>query len=184
MPAHETSKAAAGDPAAFRVRDAEAGDIDSVVRCVQALNRHHGFGASAFDAAAAARDLFGDDAYLHAVIAEAGDSVIGAALWHVAYETVFAARGAYLSDLWVDPTHRGMGAGRALIGAVAERVRRRGGVYVWWVSQPWNRPAQRFYAQLPASDEVMRSHALIWRDFDRFAEADARARLDISDTEG
>lgn len=166
----DPDKAAPDAGAAFFVREGQLRDADEIVRCVRANNASHGASAEAFDRAAVLRDFFGAEAFMRSVVAESDRRVIGAATWHVAYESGFAARGAYLGDLWVDPAHRRRGVGRALVAGVARRTRESGGSYVWWVAQPWNKPAHDFYARLDASGEVMRAHALVWDVFERLAD--------------
>ena len=51
----------------------------------------------------------------------------------------------YLQDLYVEPDHRGTGAGRALIEAVYGEADRRGCPSVYWLTQDFNHTARRLY---------------------------------------
>ncbi len=101
-----------------------------------------------------------------------GERAIGYALFHPAYETVYAARGFYVQDLFVVADERGRGVGRALIAALARTARERGGGFLWWTSKPWNERAQAAYAAWGATDEPVRAHALFGEAFARLAAAE------------
>ncbi len=51
----------------------------------------------------------------------------------------------YLQDLFVDPSVRGSGAGRALIEAVYAEADRRGSPSVYWLTQDFNTKARALY---------------------------------------
>jgi GNAT superfamily N-acetyltransferase len=51
----------------------------------------------------------------------------------------------YLEDLFVDPTHRGSGAARALIETAGERARAEGGELLYWHTQAFNGRARSLY---------------------------------------
>ena len=68
------------------------------------------------------RTLFGETPAVFAHIAEAGDEVVGMAIWFLNYSTWLGAHNLYLEDLYVRPGHRGSGAGRLLLQTLAGRV--------------------------------------------------------------
>lgn len=51
----------------------------------------------------------------------------------------------YLQDLYVDPSVRGTGAGRALIEAVYEAADKNGTSSVYWLTQDFNETARHLY---------------------------------------
>ena len=58
------------------------------------------------------RDGFGETPAFHVLVAEdAGGAVIGFALYFFSYSTWVGRRCLYLEDLFVQPEHRGKGAG-------------------------------------------------------------------------
>ncbi len=64
----------------------------------------------------------------------------------------------YLSDLYVNPSVRGSGAGRALIDHVVEFAKARGLPNVRWLTQEFNYPARRLYdTYQPKSDFILYS---------------------------
>ena len=69
------------------------------------------------------------------------------------------SRAIWLEDLYVRPEHRGGGVGRALLAAVAARVRERGGERLEWSALDWNELALGFYRGLGARDDERVDHA-------------------------
>ena len=67
-----------------------------------------------------------------------------------------SAPACYLQDLFVDPTARGTGAGRALIEAVAERAREAQACRLYWLTQTGNAVARRLYDRLARDNGFMR----------------------------
>ncbi|WP_344076105.1 GNAT family N-acetyltransferase [Luedemannella helvata] len=93
----------------------------------------------------AAPALFG-----HVAVDPATDEPVGFALWFLNFSTWAGVHGIYLEDLYVQPTARGTGAGRALLRALALLCLERGYARLdWWVLN-WN-PARDFYAALGAA---------------------------------
>jgi len=98
--------------------------------------------------------LFSEHPLLHGFVAEldpAGSpQVVGMALWFVSYSTWRGRHGIWLEDLFVRPSARGLGLGRALLTELAAEATRRGYARVEWNVLDWNEPALRFYASLGA----------------------------------
>jgi GNAT superfamily N-acetyltransferase len=63
--------------------------------------------------------------------------------WH--FSSTKAAEAVLMNDLFVDPSVRGQGVGRALIEATVEVARERGAPIVEWSTAPDNHTAQRLY---------------------------------------
>jgi diamine N-acetyltransferase len=99
-----------------------------------------------------ARDGFGDRPAFAAVLAEDRDGPLGHALFWRAYDTEHAARGAFLSDLYVAPRARGRGVGLALLGGFARWTKATGGVYGFWQILETNAAARAFYRPLAEED--------------------------------
>ncbi|WP_210577829.1 GNAT family N-acetyltransferase [Streptomyces sp. GESEQ-4] len=96
--------------------------------------------------------LFGDRPAAHAHIAvddTTGDPV-GFALWFLNFSTWRGVHGIYLEDLYVRPTARGAGHGKALLTELARLCVTRGYGRLEWSVLDWNRPAIDFYESLGA----------------------------------
>lgn len=67
---------------------------------------------------------FGPCPAFHAMLALAGDMVLGAVMFSPVFSTVRGMPGLYVSDLWVSDTTRGSGLGRRLLAAAGDRAAR------------------------------------------------------------
>lgn len=94
--------------------------------------------------------LFGARPYAEVVIAEQDGDAAGFALFFHNFSTFLARPGIYLEDLFVVPTQRGRGVGKALLQHLAQlAVQRECGRLEWSVLN-WNVDAIGFYEQLGA----------------------------------
>lgn len=84
------------------------------------------------------------------VIAELDGEAVGFALFFHTYSTWRGAPGLYLEDLYVTPSARGQGHGRALLAHLASIARSRGCARMEWAVLTWNEPAIGFYEALGA----------------------------------
>jgi GNAT superfamily N-acetyltransferase len=96
------------------------------------------------------RALFSERPAAEALIAERGSEAVGYALFFPTFSTFLAIQGIWLEDLFVRPSHRKSGAGRALLAAVAARARERGAERLEWSALHWNELALGFYRRLGA----------------------------------
>jgi GNAT superfamily N-acetyltransferase len=94
--------------------------------------------------------LFGARPLAEALIAERDGEAAGYALFFPTFSSFLASAGMWLEDLFVRPAHRRHGVGRALLAAVAERTRERGGERLEWAALDWNELALGFYRALGA----------------------------------
>lgn len=94
--------------------------------------------------------LFGDAPALFAHVAELDGEVVGCALWFLNFSTWDGVHGIYLEDLYVRPSARGSGLGKALLAALAEECVQRGYTRLQWWVLDWNEPAIGFYKSLNA----------------------------------
>ena len=94
--------------------------------------------------------LFGDQPAAEVVLAHWDLECAGFAVFFATYSTFLAQPGLYLEDLYVQPTHRRCGIGKALLRRLAQiAVERRCGRFEWAVLD-WNTPAIDFYQSLGA----------------------------------
>ncbi|AAK22389.1 GNAT family N-acetyltransferase [Caulobacter vibrioides] len=104
--------------------------------------------ATPADTAAA---LFGEKARAFADIAEIDGQPMGFALWFYNYSTFVGRHGIYLEDLFVRPSARGSGAGKALLANLAKRCLDEGLGRLEWTVLDWNAPSIAFYDSLDAA---------------------------------
>lgn len=129
------------------LRPARPGDVEEIARLVRARCVHDGEPSEYVETPFFAEQMFGPTAALRAVVADRGEDgrLGGLCLFHTAYESVYSARGAYVSELFVDPDLRRQGLARALLAETARAIRSEGGVYLWWTTGAANHAARAFY---------------------------------------
>lgn len=95
--------------------------------------------------------LFGDNPRAFADIAEIDGEPVGFALWFYNYSTFVGRHGIYLEDLFVRPSARGSGAGKALLANLARRCVDENLGRLEWAVLDWNAPSIAFYDSLGAA---------------------------------
>ncbi|MGK4582937.1 N-acetyltransferase family protein [Kitasatospora sp. HPMI-4] len=96
--------------------------------------------------------LFGEHPAVFGLIAEddAGGEPVGFALWFRNFSTWRGTHGIYLEDLYVRPSARGGGHGKALLTELARICVARGYSRLEWSVLDWNEPSIGFYKSLGA----------------------------------
>jgi GNAT superfamily N-acetyltransferase len=92
-----------------------------------------------------ARLLGGDPQDFHGLVAEQHGTLIGLTHYLFHRHCWRVENVIYLQDLYVDPSVRGTGAGRALIEAVYTAGDAAGCPSVYWMTQDFNATARRLY---------------------------------------
>jgi GNAT superfamily N-acetyltransferase len=144
----------------YRIRSAEPADVKALYDLVVELavyERAPDDVETSVEEMAATFFPAAGEPLVHALVAEVPDAdrdgeprVVGMAIWYVTYSTWLGRHGVWLEDLFVSPTQRGSGIGKALLTALAGIVTVRGyGRLEWWVLK-WNEPSIGFYHSLGA----------------------------------
>jgi len=94
--------------------------------------------------------LFGARPAAEVVIAFAGETPAGFALFFQNFSTFVGRPGLYLEDLFIRPEWRGHGIGRELLAHLAKITVERGYGRFEWTVLDWNEPAIGFYKKLGA----------------------------------
>jgi GNAT superfamily N-acetyltransferase len=100
------------------------------------------------------RDGFTEPRRFHCLMADYDGIPAGFALYFYSYSTWVGHAGIYLEDLFVTPSFRGKGIGKALLSAVAAIAVAEGCPRLEWSVLDWNQPSIDFYHQMGA---VMKS---------------------------
>ena len=87
---------------------------------------------------------------VHALIAEYGGLTAGFALYFFNYSTFKSKRGLYLEDLFVRPSFRKKGIGKALFLQLADLASASGCGRMEWSCLNWNAPSIAFYRHMGA----------------------------------
>jgi GNAT superfamily N-acetyltransferase len=133
------------------IRPARPGDEDDILRLIRELADYERE-PDAVEATAEelGTHLFADDPRVFAHVAEQDDRIVGIAVWFLNFSTWTGRHGIYLEDLFVDPTARSGGVGRALVRALAAEAVARGCARLEWAVLDWNTSAKNFYRSLGA----------------------------------
>jgi GNAT superfamily N-acetyltransferase len=158
----------------LRIRDAAASDVPAILRLIRGLAEYERApGAVTATEADLLRDGFGARPLFHVALAEWDGAAVGFAFYFFNYSTWQGRPGLYLEDLFVEPSSRGRGIGKALLVHLARIAVTRGcGRYQWQVLD-WNEPAIRFYESMGAG--VLREWLTVR------VEGDGLARLAASE---
>ncbi|MGQ7295075.1 GNAT family N-acetyltransferase [Quadrisphaera sp. KR29] len=101
--------------------------------------------------------LFDPGARVRALVAEVEEDgawvVAGTAISFTTYSTWTGRHGTWLEDLFVQPRHRGLGLGRALLAALAAEAVASGHRRLEWSVLDWNTPAQAVYTAIGAQPQ-------------------------------
>lgn len=135
----------------LNIRRATAADADTVATLVRELADYEKLLHEAkADAEDFRRELTAEHPVIHVMIAEWNGEPVGFALYFFNYSTFVGRQGLYLEDLFVRPSMRSKGIGRALLRALARIARDRGCGRMEWAVLDWNEPALKFYQSLGA----------------------------------
>ena len=136
----------------MRIRFATPRDAETILRFIRELAAYERE-PDAVEATVEvlAGQLAEDPPPFECLIAELEGEPVGFALFFGTYSTWRARRGIHLEDLWVTPSARRRGVGRALLSRLAAVAVERGCARLEWAVLDWNELAMRFYRRLGAS---------------------------------
>ena len=92
---------------------------------------------------------------IHGLVLEVDGVVLGFSHSSFTSSTWAQNKDLYLEDLFVDPSQRGKGYGRALIEATAEFAKQRGSRKLYWQTHRNNQTAQQLYQNLAKISEFV-----------------------------
>jgi GNAT superfamily N-acetyltransferase len=136
------------------IREAVASDVPTILELIHELAVYEREPDAVEATEQMVREaLFGAVPVASCHVAELDGEVVGFALWYVTFSTWKGVGGLWLEDLFVRPTARGHGLGKALLQTLAAVCVERGYArFEWWVLD-WNVDAQGFYRSLGARPE-------------------------------
>lgn len=100
-----------------------------------------------------AQRLFCQSPKVFCLIAEIDNTPVGLAIYFYNFSTWLGKHGIYLEDLFVTPSARGKGAGKALLKSLAKIAVTEQCGRVEWSVLDWNKPAIDFYEALGAKPQ-------------------------------
>ncbi|MBW7939587.1 MAG: GNAT family N-acetyltransferase [Candidatus Omnitrophica bacterium] len=137
--------------APFTIRPATPADIPAVYALIMELAAYEQLRETVIstpeDFYAA---LFGETPVAECLVADVGEETVGTALFFTNFSTFMGRAGMVLEDIYVQPTRRGKGIGRAILRRLAQIAQERGYRRMEWAVLDWNQPAIDFYLSLDA----------------------------------
>jgi GNAT superfamily N-acetyltransferase len=143
----------------FRLRAAAPEDVRDLLRLIRGLAEYERLThLLEVTPEGLARHLFGERPAAEAWVAEldAGEggavrgAVVGFALFFTNFSTFLGRPGLYLEDRYVEPAHRRLGIGKALLAALGRLALERGCGRFEWSVLDWNADAIGFYRSMGA----------------------------------
>src|SRR3954464_1336491 len=135
----------------LRIERATERDVPLILRLIKALAEYERMSDEVIATEdGLRRTLFGPHPAAEVVVGYAGDEPAGFALFFHNYSTFLGKPGLYLEDLFVVPSARGTGIGKALLRRVAQVARDRDCGRLEWAVLDWNEPAIAFYKRIGA----------------------------------
>ena len=132
----------------MQIRRATAEDAEALAGLLAAYlgerhPDHHGTTADELR-----RDVLSDDAGQQVLLAEREGRPIGFVAWDAVYDMHWAARGAQIADLYVEPASRGHGVALALVTGVCADAKERGAMFLRGGAYDRASATGRFYERI------------------------------------
>ena len=133
------------------LRPATEDDLATILDMIRALAEYERLAGDVTATEADLRaSLFGERPVAEVVIAWSASEPVGFAAYFQSFSTFLGKPGIYLEDLFVVPTWRGRGLGRALLAWVARTAVERGAGRMEWSVLDWNELALGVYRRIGA----------------------------------
>jgi ribosomal protein S18 acetylase RimI-like enzyme len=132
--------------AVFAIRPATLDDLPRVLAWTRALNAVESIVIEDGPLETATRHLLGSPELGGVWVITRDGAAIGQAVVTYGYDLEFAGRDSFLTELWIDPEHRGNGAATEALRLLAGELRDRG-VHALHLQVRPDNPAYRLYAR-------------------------------------
>ena len=133
------------------IRETSESDIPDILTLIRELAEYEKLSYSVTaDENLLKENLFGKNKLAYVVFAEYEGALAGQALFFYNFSTFKGKPGIYLEDLYVRPSFRKKGIGKALLNYLVELAKNKNCGRVEWVVLNWNKPAIDFYKSLGA----------------------------------
>lgn len=143
-----------------QIRQATVADVPLIFQLVRELAEYERMLDDVKATEEALRNtLFGARPAAEVLLAYLDGEPVGYSLFFQNYSTFMGKPGLYIEDLFVRPTIRGAGVGRALMKRLAEIAVERGYGRAEWIVLDWNVNAKAFYERLGAR------HSTAWHPY-------------------
>lgn len=135
---------------AFNIRFAKKGDVPAILRFITELAEYERLSEYVVATEELLAEWVFEKKTAEVLIGELNGEPVGFALFFHSFSTFQGRAGIYLEDLYVVPSARGNGYGKALLKRLAEITVERGCGRLEWSCLNWNTPSIEFYRSLGA----------------------------------
>ena len=134
----------------YRFRFANENDCRLILKFIRSLARYEKMDDDVVATPALLREWLFEKKKAEVLFVMDGEEEVGFALFFHNFSTFLGRAGIYLEDLYVRPSCRGKGFGKALLKELAHIAVIRGCGRLEWACLDWNRPGIDFYKSLGA----------------------------------
>ena len=136
--------------AEIRFRFAKEKDCRLILKFIRSLARYEKMSDEVVATEEILREWLFEKKKAEVIFALDGEKEVGFALFFHNFSTFLGRAGIYLEDLYVRPSYRGKGYGKALLIKLAQIAVTRGCGRLEWACLDWNQPSIDFYRSLGA----------------------------------
>ena len=135
----------------FAIRSVTEADVPVILSLIRELAEYEREPEAVVATEAGLHEVFfGPQRSAEVLLALEADKPVGFAVYFYNFSTWLGRPGLYLEDLFIRPTARRKGYGRALLERLAQIAQERGCGRMEWAVLDWNEPAIQFYKELGA----------------------------------
>ena len=134
----------------IRFRFAQEEDCRLILKFIRSLARYEKMSDEVVATEEILREWLFVKKKAEVIFALDGEKEVGFALFFHNFSTFLGRAGIYLEDLYVRPSYRGKGYGKALLIKLAQIAVTRGCGRLEWACLDWNQPSIDFYRSLGA----------------------------------
>ena len=134
----------------IRFRFAQEEDCRLILKFIRSLARYEKMSDEVVATEEILREWLCVKKKAEVIFALDGEKEVGFALFFHNFSTFLGRAGIYLEDLYVRPSYRGKGYGKALLIKLAQIAVTRGCGRLEWACLDWNQPSIDFYRSLGA----------------------------------
>jgi GNAT superfamily N-acetyltransferase len=102
--------------------------------------------------------IFGTNKIVEGLVCFDDDDLVAYAIFYPSFASFRGQRGIYLEDIYIKPTHRGKGIGKAMLKEIARFGKEIGAVRIDFQVLDWNESAIKFYKKLGAVKDENERH--------------------------
>jgi GNAT superfamily N-acetyltransferase len=163
----------------MRVRQAVVTDAPTLAALLAAYLAEEFPGHTGTSVEQLERDVLSGASHQHVLLAESAGHPIGFIGWHRVYDMHWGKAGAQVADLYVAPSHRGLGVALALVAAVCAAASAQGGRYLAGAAYDRDSPVGQFYERFAVAFDSAECHCS-GAAFRRLADLNGRPPREIA----